>query len=72
MITASHNPLPDNGVKIVDASGAMLGQKWEDRAATLANLPAAEVAGFLGEIAKECLAAPTEDGHDWCVDRSGV
>lgn len=30
MITASHNPPQDNGVKIVDNSGYMVDQSWED------------------------------------------
>lgn len=28
-ITASHNPAPDNGVKLVEPSGEMLSQEWE-------------------------------------------
>jgi phosphoacetylglucosamine mutase len=32
MVTASHNPAPDNGAKIVDPSGAMLAPAWEARA----------------------------------------
>lgn len=28
-ITASHNPAPDNGVKLVEPSGEMLSQDWE-------------------------------------------
>ena len=28
-ITASHNPAPDNGVKLVEPSGEMLCQDWE-------------------------------------------
>ena len=28
-ITASHNPAPDNGVKLVEPSGEMLCQEWE-------------------------------------------
>lgn len=31
-ITASHNPAPDNGVKLVEPSGEMLCQEWEVRA----------------------------------------
>jgi hypothetical protein len=28
MVTASHNPIQDNGAKIVDADGGMLDMKW--------------------------------------------
>lgn len=37
MITASHNPLPDNGVKLVDPQGEMLAPAWEAHATTLVN-----------------------------------
>ena len=37
MITASHNPECDNGVKLVDPKGEMLEQKWEVLATDLAN-----------------------------------
>ncbi|XVF78805.1 hypothetical protein PTKIN_Ptkin14bG0166400 [Pterospermum kingtungense] len=37
MITASHNKVTDNGVKIVDPSGGMLSQEWEPVADQLAN-----------------------------------
>lgn len=30
-VTASHNPAPDNGVKLVDPSGHMLAPEWEVR-----------------------------------------
>lgn len=36
-ITASHNPAPDNGVKLVDPSGEMLSQMYEAVADELAN-----------------------------------
>lgn len=36
-ITASHNPAPDNGVKLVDPSGEMLQQRYEAVANELAN-----------------------------------
>ncbi|EGV61648.1 phosphoacetylglucosamine mutase [Yamadazyma tenuis ATCC 10573] len=39
MITASHNPPPDNGVKVVDPLGNMLEAAWEEHATVLANSP---------------------------------
>lgn len=39
MITASHNKVSDNGVKIADPSGGMLTQAWEPFADALANVP---------------------------------
>ncbi|XP_068198392.1 phosphoacetylglucosamine mutase isoform X2 [Antennarius striatus] len=37
MVTASHNPEEDNGVKLIDPMGEMLSQKWEGFATQLAN-----------------------------------
>ena len=37
MITASHNPEEDNGVKLIDPLGEMLEMKWEKYATMLAN-----------------------------------
>lgn len=37
MITASHNPAQDNGVKVVDPQGDMLEASWEAHATALAN-----------------------------------
>ncbi|KAI1345184.1 phosphoglucomutase/phosphomannomutase domain-containing protein [Xylariaceae sp. FL0016] len=42
MITASHNPAVDNGVKIVDPMGDMLEQEWEAYATNLVNAPSHE------------------------------
>ncbi|EIW71736.1 hypothetical protein TREMEDRAFT_28226 [Tremella mesenterica DSM 1558] len=42
MITASHNPEPDNGVKIVDPSGEMLDPTWEQHATALSNCPSTD------------------------------
>ncbi|KAI0651930.1 phosphoacetylglucosamine mutase [Trametes meyenii] len=39
MVTASHNPEPDNGVKLVDPRGEMLEASWEAHATNLANAP---------------------------------
>lgn len=50
MITASHNPAADNGVKMVDPSGGMLSPSWEKYAMQLANAEDAEVGAKLLEI----------------------
>jgi phosphoacetylglucosamine mutase len=42
MITASHNPAVDNGVKIVDTNGCMLSRDWEAYATQIANASTAE------------------------------
>lgn len=39
MITASHNQISDNGIKVADPSGGMLTQEWEPFANALANAP---------------------------------
>lgn len=38
MVTASHNPEPDNGVKLIDPMGEMLEQSWEQIATDLVNV----------------------------------
>ncbi|XWS10913.1 hypothetical protein CRYUN_Cryun38cG0039200 [Craigia yunnanensis] len=43
MITASHNKVTDNGVKIVDPSGGMFSQEWEPFADQLANAQTPEI-----------------------------
>lgn len=37
MVTASHNPENDNGIKLCDADGGMLHSSWEGKATELAN-----------------------------------
>ncbi len=48
MVTASHNPVEDNGVKIVDPDGGMLEQSWEDIASriVMAKSPQALLEAF--------------------------
>ena len=50
MITASHNPAGDNGLKLIDPTGAMLAQAWEKYAVQLANAPADKVVEVLDAI----------------------
>lgn len=51
-ITASHNPAPDNGVKLVEPSGEMLLQEYEKLANELAN---AQSDNDLVDIVKKAL-----------------
>ena len=51
MVTASHNDAPDNGVKLVDPSGAMLTSSWETSATELANVSEADVGAWLKAFA---------------------
>lgn len=51
MITASHNPEEDNGVKLIDPSGEMLETSWESLATSLANIRDDDIASLLAKIA---------------------
>ncbi|KAM4694510.1 phosphoacetylglucosamine mutase [Discoglossus pictus] len=50
MVTASHNPEEDNGVKLVDPMGEMLAQTWEVYATNLANAEEHELQAVLTDI----------------------
>uniref|UniRef100_A0A8C7YNI1 Phosphoacetylglucosamine mutase n=1 Tax=Oryzias sinensis TaxID=183150 RepID=A0A8C7YNI1_9TELE len=50
MVTASHNPEEDNGVKLVDPMGEMLAATWESYATMLANAEQEELISALNEI----------------------
>ncbi|KAI9266831.1 hypothetical protein BDA99DRAFT_506785 [Phascolomyces articulosus] len=54
MITASHNPEEDNGVKLVDPRGEMLEQSWENYATKLAN---ANDGDSLAEVVEQIVTA---------------
>ena len=68
MVTASHNPEPDNGIKLVDPDGGMLDQSWEVHATTLANAPDDSVASALESIAA---AVGVQSGQEAVVTESG-
>ncbi|RJE26297.1 Phosphoacetylglucosamine mutase [Aspergillus sclerotialis] len=53
MITASHNPAEDNGVKLVDPMGEMLEAEWEAYATKLANAPLENIGDVYDELVKE-------------------
>ncbi|XP_076900589.1 phosphoacetylglucosamine mutase-like [Bidens hawaiensis] len=54
MITASHNKVSDNGVKIADPSGGMLTQDWEPFADSIVNAPDPEsLLRLIEEFAKK-------------------
>ncbi|XP_052821818.1 phosphoacetylglucosamine mutase [Octopus bimaculoides] len=52
MITASHNPVEDNGIKIVDPMGDMLAASWEKYAVELANVSDSKIDSVMMKIIK--------------------
>lgn len=52
MITASHNPEQDNGVKLVDPKGEMLEQSWEKYATDVANVEDDDLEAAVTKIIK--------------------
>ncbi|XP_077592998.1 phosphoacetylglucosamine mutase [Stigmatopora nigra] len=53
MVTASHNPEEDNGVKLIDPMGEMLKVSWEDHATQLANAETDQLVSVLEDIVKK-------------------
>jgi len=53
MITASHNPGPDNGIKLVDPKGEMLESTWEAIATKLANCIDDDIPGQMDQIVSQ-------------------
>ncbi|KAI1628737.1 phosphoacetylglucosamine mutase [Exophiala viscosa] len=64
MITASHNPAEDNGVKLVDPMGDMLEQSWESYATTLANTPNDKLAKAYENLVNETLVDEIRQLHE--------
>ncbi|XP_052043672.1 phosphoacetylglucosamine mutase [Apodemus sylvaticus] len=53
MVTASHNPEEDNGVKLVDPLGEMLAPSWEEHATWLASAEEQDVLKVLAAIVEK-------------------
>lgn len=52
MVTASHNPEADNGVKIIDPRGEMLEEAWESWATKFANVVDEKLEDTINEVIK--------------------
>ncbi|CAE1280939.1 PGM3 [Acanthosepion pharaonis] len=63
MITASHNPVEDNGIKLVDPMGEMLAANWEHYASELANVTDSEVKTVLNKIIQEATIDMSEKSN---------
>lgn len=50
MVTASHNPVGDNGCKIIDGDGGMLAVEWEHKAEEVARCAESELAAALAQL----------------------
>ncbi|KIW80751.1 hypothetical protein Z517_07367 [Fonsecaea pedrosoi CBS 271.37] len=64
MITASHNPAEDNGVKLVDPMGDMLEQSWESYATVLANTPSEQLGVEYEKLLNETLISNISQLHE--------
>ena len=62
MVTASHNPVQDNGIKLIDADGGMLDQAWEVHATALANAPDGEAERAFESLALSVGVSAASDG----------
>lgn len=50
MITASHNPARDNGVKLIDPDGGMLELDWETIATKIVNSETHQIQDVVNDI----------------------
>ena len=58
MVTASHNPEQDNGLKLIEPTGEMLVEEWERYASRVANATEATIEEELSKLAAELKLAP--------------
>ncbi|XP_068004791.1 phosphoacetylglucosamine mutase isoform X2 [Melanerpes formicivorus] len=61
MVTASHNPEEDNGIKLVDPLGEMLHPSWEEYATQLANAEEEELQSIITEICQQAAVKQHKD-----------
>ncbi|KFO94840.1 Phosphoacetylglucosamine mutase, partial [Buceros rhinoceros silvestris] len=61
MVTASHNPEEDNGIKLVDPLGEMLHPAWEEYATQLANAEEQELQKIITEICQKAAVNQDKD-----------
>ncbi|XP_069660858.1 phosphoacetylglucosamine mutase [Haliaeetus albicilla] len=61
MVTASHNPEEDNGVKLVDPLGEMLHPLWEEYATQLANAEEQELQKIIIDICQKAAVNQHKD-----------
>ncbi|KAG7275621.1 hypothetical protein CRUP_021948 [Coryphaenoides rupestris] len=63
MVTASHNPEADNGVKLIDPMGEMVAAAWEVYATQLANAEQDDLLTVLKDIVQKESIDLTQDAH---------
>ncbi|KAF8085414.1 hypothetical protein N665_0667s0011 [Sinapis alba] len=67
MITASHNKVSDNGIKVADPSGGMLSQEWEPFADQIANASSSQkLVSLIKEfVGREEISIGGGEGEVW-------
>ncbi|XP_028253902.1 phosphoacetylglucosamine mutase [Parambassis ranga] len=63
MVTASHNPEEDNGVKLIDPMGEMVTPAWEDYATQLANAEQEDLLTALKDIIQKEAINMSQEAH---------